>query len=136
MINKLLKYFTGKRVDRVNIEEVKQQLTDTIKPIESPKPKKIIKYEKDGYYFKIGTRVICRSNECEPLLIGKIVEFWDNDGKWSDPISHVKDEVTGKVWGVCGIIRPYSSDLYNEIKDLKPLEQWNHFVDEPYRYSE
>jgi len=90
--------------------------------------------ERDGYTLTLGDKVICRSNEPNPLIIGEIVEFWDNDGKWSNCIPHIKDE-TDKVWGCMGIIRPYSEELMSELKDLKPLEQWNYFVDEPYKYT-
>jgi hypothetical protein len=90
--------------------------------------------ERDGYTFRLGDKVICRSNEPDPLVIGEIVEFWDNDGKWTNCIPYIKDE-NGKLWGCMGIIRPYSEKLMAELKHLRPLEQWNYFVDEPYKYT-
>ena len=90
--------------------------------------------ERDGYTFNLGDRVICRSNEPNPLVIGEIVEFWDNDGKWTNCIPYIQDE-KGKLWGCMGILRPYSEELMSEIENLKPLEQWNYFVDEPYKYN-
>lgn len=93
-------------------------------------------YETDGVTYTLGDRVICRSNEPDPLLIGEIVEFWDNDGKWSDCIPQVRSESDGLIYGIMGIIKPYSEGLMNELSGLRPLEQWNYFVDEPYKYSE
>jgi len=137
MINKLLNLFRFKKSDRVDIQEVKEKLSNTIKPEEKPKIKKRIKFKKDGWYFKIGTRVICRSNECDPLMVGKIVEFWDNNGKFRDnPVPHVKCEITGEIYGVLGIIRPYTDELYEILKPMKPLEQWNYFVDDIHKYTE
>lgn len=108
-------------------------------------PKKEIFYDEikeyhykriDGeFIFKVGDKVICRSNEADPLMVAEIVYFWDNDGKWADPIPHVKDS-NEKIWGVMGIIRPYSDELYQTLIKLKPLEQWNYFVPKEYQYTE
>ena len=86
--------------------------------------------------FKLGDRVICRSNECDPLIVGEIVEFWDNNGKWSNCIPQVKDEITGKIWGIMGIIKPYTDELVKILMPLRPLEQWNYFVDDIHKFSE
>ena len=95
-------------------------------------------YKIKGHTYKLGDKVICRSNECDPLLIGTLVEFWDNGGKWSDCIPQVKDE-NGKVWGHMGIIKPYSDELLEILKPMRPLEQWNHLLDDnvkEYSYTE
>jgi len=126
----------------------KKERLDALEPLaqlieDRQKPKKVdpyeIKkeYEIDGHLFKLGDYVICRSNECDPLLLGEIVEFWDNEGKWSNCIPYVKD-VEGKVWGVMGKIKPYSTELMDDLRGLRPLEQWNYFLpeDSPSRYSE
>lgn len=103
------------------------------------KPKKIKLKETceiQGHNFKIGDKVICRSNEPYPLMVGKIIEFWDNQGKWSQPIPVVRNSRTGKKFNVHGIVRPYSEDLMDTLRSMKPLEQWNHFVSEDVRYTE
>ena len=64
-----------------------------------------------------------------------MVSLWDNEGKWFNPIPYVKDE-DGEIWGVMGIMRPYTDELYNKLSKLKPLEQWNYFVPDEYKYSE
>lgn len=93
-------------------------------------------YQIDEYTFKIGDKVICRTNEPYPLLVGKIVEFWDNEGKWDKSIPVVRNTRTGKKFNVHGIIRPYSNELLNVLKPMKPLEQWNYFVPQEVRYTE
>lgn len=93
-------------------------------------------YVIDGQTYKIGDKVICRSNEPHPLWVGKIVEFWDNKGKWETAVPRVRNVRTGKIWGVNGVIKPYSEELMNTLRNLKPLEQWNYLVPEEARYSE
>lgn len=93
-------------------------------------------YEIGGHLYKIGDKVICRSNEPHPLWVGKIVEFWDNKGKWETAIPRVRNIRTGKIWGVNGVIKPYSEELMNSLRGLKPLEQWNFLVPEEVRYTE
>lgn len=92
-------------------------------------------YTIQGITFMLGDKVLTKSNECDPYMVGEIVEFWNNDGKWTNCIPYVKDS-NGDIWGVMGIIKPYSEELENEIKDLRPLEQWNYFVDDVYKFSE
>jgi hypothetical protein len=134
----LFEFFKRKK-RKVNKVENFQPLMDVI----SKKKKKTYeepteyRYKRtDGeYIFKLGDKLICRSNEPDPLLVGELVSLWDNEGKWPDPIPYVKDE-EGEIWGVMGIIRPYSDELYNELSKLKPLEQWNYFVTDKYKYNE
>jgi hypothetical protein len=126
---------------RKSMEEKLKNLEPLAQLIEDKKEKNEwtprTEYIKKGTTFKIGDKVIGRSNECDPLLIGEIVEFWDNEGKWDNCIPYVKDE-NGEVWGVMGHLVHYSDGLYQDIKDLRPLEQWNYFLpgDSPYRYTE
>jgi hypothetical protein len=120
-----------------NLEPLAQLIEDRQNP---KKPDPFLpkeEYEIDGHLFKIGDYVIGRSNECDPLLLGEIVEFCDNEGKWSTCIPYVKD-VEGKVWGVMGKLKPYSKELMDELRDLRPLEQWNHMLpkDSTFRYTE
>ena len=98
------------------------------------KPKETCEIQ--GHTFKIGDKVICRSNEPYPLMVGKIIEFWDNQGKWSQPIPVVRNNRTGKKFNVHGIVRPYTQELMDALRPLKPLEQWNHFVPEDAKYTE
>lgn len=104
-----------------------------------PKKKKYnskTEYEIAGRTYKIGDKVICRSNEPHPLWVGKIVEFWDNKGKWETAVPRVRNIRTGKIWGVNGIIKPYSEDLMSSLRPLKPLEQWNFLAPEEAKYTE
>ena len=92
--------------------------------------------EIQGHTFKIGDKVICRSNEPYPLMVGKIIEFWDNQGKWSQPIPVVRNNRTGKKFNVHGIVKPYTQELMDTLRPMKPLEQWNYFVSEDVKYTE
>lgn len=96
------------------------------------------KWEIGGIDFKLGDKVIGRSNECDPLLIGEIIEFWDNDGKWTSCIPYVKESGTDKILGCMGILRHYDEELLKELEPLKPLEQWNYLLPEDHhsRYTE
>jgi hypothetical protein len=85
---------------------------------------------------KIGDKVICRSNEPYPIMVGKIIEFWDNEGKWETVVPVVKNNRTGKKFNVHGIVKPYSEELMDTLRPMKPLEQWNYFVPEDVRYTE
>ena len=93
-------------------------------------------YEIKGVTYKIGDKVICRSNEPYPLLIGKIIEFWDNEGKWSNAVPVVRNLRTGKRFNVHGVIQPYSEELMSKLRPMKPLEQWNYLVPEEVRYTQ
>lgn len=92
--------------------------------------------EIQGHKFKIGDKVICRSNEPYPLMVGKIIEFWDNEGKWEQVVPVVRNNRTGKKFNVHGVVRPFSHELMDTLRPMKPLEQWNYFVPEDVRYTE
>ncbi len=115
------------------IESVKNQTKEKKekKPFETLK-----EYEIDGDLFKVGDKVICRTNEPYPLIIGKIIEFWNKEGKWEKAIPVVRNLSNGKKFNVHGIVKPYSEELLNTLKPMKPLEQWNYFVPEEVRYTE
>ena len=89
-----------------------------------------------GIEYKIGDKVICRSNQPEPLWIGKIVSFWDNKGKWTSVIPQIRNVRSGKIYGFMGAIRPHSEELMITLREMKPLEQWNYLIPEELRYSE
>ena len=112
---------------KIILKTIKNKKTKTFKPKET--------CEIQGHTFKIGDKVICRSNEPYPLMVGKIIEFWDNQGKWSQPIPVVRNNRTGKKFNVHGIVKPYSQELMDTLRPMKPLEQWNYFVSEDVRYT-
>jgi hypothetical protein len=62
-------------------EEIKKEFAkivlDKIKPQKNKKYKTKESSEIDGHLFKVGDKVICRTNEPYPLIVGKIVEFWE-----------------------------------------------------------
>jgi hypothetical protein len=125
----------GKKQNEINVGKEPQKVPEYV-------PRKSYNYKRmDGEYtLHLGDKVICRSNEADPLMVGNIVEFWDNEGKWGDScIPQVRDINDGKIWGVMGVIRPYSDKLMEDLKDLKPLEQWNYFIPDEhkdFRYDE
>ena len=55
---------------------------------------------------------------------------------WSTPVPVVKNYQNGKKFNVHGIIRPYSHELMDILRPLKPLQQWNYFVPEESKYTE
>lgn len=121
--------------DRENFAKI---ILDRQSPTKNKKPKYVAptSYEIQGHVFKIGDKIISRSNEPDPLLIGTIIEFWDNEGKWTSPIPQVKEFRTGKIWGTMGVIEHYSDALHSKLREMKPLEQWNFLVSEEHRYTE
>lgn len=125
----------GRKKSIKDPEDVKP-LINLIKQEKKVKNNKLETYEYQGHTYKIGDKVICRSNEPHPFWVGKIVEFWDNNGKWQTAVPRVRNVKTGKIWGVNGIIRPASKDLIETLKKMKPLEQWNYLSEEDARYTE
>jgi hypothetical protein len=92
---------------------------------------------KNGYYEKhienvtarnreamIGVRVVSRSNEDEPLLIGELVRF-EFLSQAKNPFPVVKCEETGKEWVTMGIVFPYSDKMMQELSSMSPKEQWD-----------
>lgn len=120
-----------------NFGSVRMSQTEEPKPIieEDYIPKD--EYTIKGTLYKIGDRVITKSNECDPLLVGTIVEFWDNNGVWDSCIPYIEDD-NGEVCGVMGHITHYDEKIMEDLEGLRPLEQWNYFLpeDSSYRYSE
>jgi hypothetical protein len=72
--------------------------------------------------YPTGSRVIVRSNNDEPLMIGTI-EKWEEIGGTKVPV--IKDEETGKNFFVMGVIRHYHDLLLEALNKLTPYEQWN-----------
>lgn len=140
-LKNLLKPFS--RVDREKErQEAAESFVEIVSDFRKNQVKKNTKYkpkencEIQGHQFKVGDKVICRSNEPYPLMVGKIIEFWDNQGKWEQTIPVVRNNRTGKKFNVHGIVRPYSQELMDTLRTMKPLEQWNYFVPEEVRYTE
>jgi hypothetical protein len=132
------KTFNKKEKESFKKDELKKDL-EILKSIKkTPKntfePKK--EHEIEGILFKIGDKVICRSNEPYPIIIGKIIEFWDNEGKWPRPVPVVRNNRNGKKFNVHGIIKPYSEGLLDTLKNLKPLEQWNYLAPKEAQYTQ
>jgi len=127
LYNKIFK--SKKSVDRQDTTEILKKLNKAVNPINNNLEVvyEEIRYHKiKGVMFNLGDKVICRSNECDPLMVGNIVEFWDNNGKWTNCIPQV--EVDGKVWGVIGHIKPYSKKLMEILEPMRALEQWNYLL--------
>jgi len=74
---------------------------------------------------KIGQRVIVRSNEDEPLLIGKIVGFDDFGGKSASSFPIVEHEGDGTHYVVMGIVRLWSKETEEFLQQFTPQEQWD-----------
>ena len=71
----------------------------------------------------LGSRVMVRTNEPEPLMIGKVVKF--EDMGHSTLIHVIQDEATGEKFLCCGVILPYNKGLEDYLNTLDPKEQWN-----------
>lgn len=142
MFKKLYNSLFNKRKDKQQkTNESLIKLHESLHPHQDIKVvyEEITQYVIKGVMYKLGDKVICRSNECNPLMVGTIVEFWDNDGYWSNCIPQVKDE-SGEVWGVMGTIVHYTDELFETLTPMRPLEQWNYLlpenVKEMYSYTE
>ena len=77
------------------------------------------KLEEWGFTFG-HTKVISRSNEDEPFMVGKLVRFEDMMGGSSIPI--VKRE--GKEWGCMGVVIPWTQEVADFLTFLEPKKQW------------
>jgi hypothetical protein len=77
---------------------------------------------------EIGTRVIVRSNEGGPLIIGKVIGDASEHGlKSNAPVVRVED--TDEELICFGIVVPYHKNLFDSLQSLKdPKEQWDFMV--------
>ena len=74
----------------------------------------------------LGITVITRSNEDEPLLIGKLTGFqFLTQAKNPAPIIEVDD----KKFITLGIVVPYTDEFYLKIEQMTPKEQWDYMVE-------
>ncbi len=142
MFKKLYNKFIKKKDKVRNTDDSMIKLQEALRPTKGIEVvfEEITEYEIKGHTYKLGDKVIARSNECDPLTIGTIVEFWNNNGKWDNCIPQIKDGVDGTVWSHMGQVKPYSDELFEILKPMRPLEQWNYLlpdnVKEMYSYSE
>ena len=75
--------------------------------------------------YPVGSRVVCRSNEDEPLMIG-VIEKWDKFAEHhTTMLPFVRDEATNELMVVMGVIRHYEEPLIQALNKLTPAEQWN-----------
>lgn len=103
----------------VVVIEPKEEIIGSYKPIEE--------MECDGILFKIKDKVVVVGNELGGFLITDIIGFWDNDGKWDNPIPQLTDE-TGKCYSTFGIMNHYTDDLVDLLNTIVDLEQYNFLV--------
>lgn len=89
-----------------------------------------------NFNIKIGDRVLVRSNEPEQLLIGTLVDYFDNDGKWTTSTPMVRDEKTNEIFNCCGVVLPYSEKLYQKLLSMLPIEQYNWLSSPPHQLKE
>ena len=73
---------------------------------------------------KVGDKVIVRSNEDNPLMIGTLVRF-ESFGQSNTRLPIIEDQ-DEKEWLCMGIIKLYSEELLAELEPMTPKEQWNH----------
>jgi len=83
--------------------------------------------------FDIGDRVIVRSNEPDPLMIGEYLGDQESGGGSLIPL--VRSESDKKTYLVLGIIRKYSDELMAELEGMNPKEQWNHLCHPHMKYE-
>ena len=77
----------------------------------------------------LGVRVIARSNNDEPLLIGRITGFMEIT-KANNPVPAVVEESTGKIWHPLGLVVPYNDELMAKLESMSFKEQWEFMVAE------
>jgi hypothetical protein len=81
-----------------------------------------------------GDRVIVRSNEPEPLMLGEYLGD-QTFGKSGSLIPIVRSEKDGKDYMAMGIIKKFSEELMDKLEGMDPKEQWN-FLCHPWTRKE
>ncbi len=95
--------------------------------------KEISHFIKNGYKFNVGDKVITKSNECVNYKVGVIISL-DYLGSSKTIIPKIKTK-NGEIYTTMGVIIFYNKNTEKKLKDLKPLEQWNHLVPKEVRYT-
>jgi hypothetical protein len=75
--------------------------------------------------YPVGSRVIVRSNNDEPLMIGVLTEWKKTAPHHLSELPLVKDEETEEVFWCGGVLRHYDSLLIEALNKLTYAEQWN-----------
>lgn len=89
-----------------------------------------------------GDRVMVRSNNDEPLMIGTIIDFDTCNFASKEFLPIVMDEKTDKEYICFGMVLPYQQSMAEQLEKLTPKQQWDfldkHFGDfiRKYRYAD
>lgn len=87
-----------------------------------------------------GDRVMVRSNDDEPLMIGTIIDFDSCNNTSKEFLPIVVDEKTDKPYICFGMVLPYQQSIAEALEKLTPKQQWDwlnkHYGDviKKYRY--
>lgn len=99
------------------IDAINRKLDNKIKHI-----KNITQHNQNSM---IGTKVIARSNENDPLHIGKLIGFeFITKSKIPCPIIQVGETQLLTM----GIVIPYNKDFLNTVKHMTPKQQWDYMI--------
>ena len=72
-----------------------------------------------------GKRVICRSNEDEPLMIGEVIgEGFAGGVLMVKDELIVQDEADGRVYNVMGIVIPHTDEMQAFLETMIPKKQY------------
>lgn len=72
-----------------------------------------------------GHRVIVRSNEDEPLIIGTVIDFENFGNSRNNDFPVVADENSEKILVCCGICITYTDFIFNWLSPMTPKQQWD-----------
>jgi len=84
-----------------------------------------------GNIFIVGDRVIVRSNEPTPLMIGTMIGTMirvDLITQAKNPMPIVKDEKDGKEYLCFSLLKPYDKTLFAKLSEMQSLEQYNYLL--------
>ena len=112
----LLKFLAPEIKSLVYLAAEKEKQEEKIRRLDF----KLIEYET---LYPLGGRLIARSNEDDPLLIGVVLSYERIHDTW---FIWIRNEKTHERFLVGNqIIRPYSEDLFVALNKLTAKEQWN-----------
>lgn len=110
------------------------RLSKNCETVKTPIPT-VTEIKRDTHRFgevtlKKGMKVISRSNEPDPLMVGEIVRFetLNNKYKGNDAFPIFRDYKDDKEYISMTILMPYSDELFKKLKELEPIEQYNYLV--------
>ena len=67
----------------------------------------------------IGDRVLVRSNEADPVLVGTFIRF-----EYKGQIPVIKSEVTGEEFLCMGIVMPFDQKIYEQLATMNGKDGW------------